>query len=258
MDRLKTPPNIIWTLPFFSNLKQEEKAALLKVSHFRHAQPKEMLFLQGDPLTQLYWICSGAVQIFRETPSGQELTMAIRMIGDMLFDPDALQYKQNHAVNARAMQETTLLAVPLSWIEEHLKSYDHIANKLVFLLAQRAQEAQIEAEHQATMSAAQIVACFLQHLCVVHHYDPAGFELPYSKSLIASRLGMTLESFSRTLPKLKKLGITVKDKRVTFDDIAAIQQFSCGSCSVIEECRVNKMIRRLAQDIIKPCHEIAG
>lgn len=76
-------------------------------------------------------------------------------------------------------------------------------------MAERAHIAEVEAEHQATMSAAQLVACFMQRLCVLYNFDPKGFDLPYSKTLIASRLGMELETFSRTLAKLKEHGIAV-------------------------------------------------
>jgi CRP-like cAMP-binding protein len=237
--------NVIWTLPFFSdlNLKEQEKLELIKVAKFRSTQRGEMLFLQGDPLTNLYWLCDGVVQMFRSTPDGRELTAAIRITGDMLFDPNALQHKQTHTMNARAIKETTLLGISISWMEEHFRTYEHLADKFINILSQRAQEALIETEHQATMNAAQIIACFLQHLCMLHHFDPSNFELPYTKSLIASRLGMELESFSRTLPKLKELGITISGKHVSFSNIESAQHYSCGSCSAIGECQAHKNLQ---------------
>ena len=50
--------------------------------------------------------------------------------------------------------------------------------------------------------------------------DVHGFTLPFKKSLIASRLGMELETLSRALPKLKEHGITVKGSQVVFHDVA--------------------------------------
>ena len=245
MTETKTSPSMIWSLPFFSDLSEQEKAQLLKIASFKHVDNKHMVFLQGDKLTHLYWICRGAVQMFRETPDGHELTESIRIAGDVLFDPDALQLKQVHTMNARAVQETTLLAVPSTWISENFQSFNHLANKLLLILSQRVQEGRIEAEHQATMNASQIVACFLQHLCVSHQCDPRGFDLPYSKSLIASRLGMELESLSRTLPKLRELGIIVRGKHVFFSDIAAAQRHACGACSIAGECHTHKEMSKL-------------
>lgn len=240
-------PSVIWTLPFFSDLKEKEKAELLRVASFKHVGRRKAVFFQGDELSHLYWICKGAVQLFRETPDGHELTESVRIVGDVLFDPDALQLKQTHTMNARAVQETTLLAIPAEWFSSNLEYFNNLASKFLLIMAQRVQEARIEAEHQATMNAVQIIACFLQHLCVLHRFDPNGFELPYSKSLIASLLGMELESLSRALPKLRALGITVNGKQVSFTNIETAQQYSCGSCSVTGECHVNKEMQKSAQ-----------
>ena len=210
MIDVKICNTVIWTLPFFSDLQEKERSELLKVSSLKHIKRGDLIFLQGDELKYLYWVCDGAVQMCRSTTDGHELTSSINICGDLLFDPDALQNKNNHIMNARAIKDTTLLAIPTTWFAENLKSYDNLASKFITLLSQRAQKALLDAEHQATMSATQLVACFLQDLCVSHHLDPHGFELPYTKSLIASRLGMELETFSRTLPKLKdEFGITV-------------------------------------------------
>lgn len=246
MADVQVSSNIILKLPFFSGLNGEEKAELLKAATFKHIQRGEILFLHGSPLTNLYWICDGTVQMFRSTPDGHELTSSINIVGDLLFDPDALQHKQNHTMNARAIQDSTFLTLSLVWFDEHIKSYEGLQDSFFNLLAQRAQEAVIETEHQAVMNATQLVACFLQKLCVSHDLPPRGFDIPYTKSIIASRLGMKLESFSRTLPKLKALGITVSGKYVSFDNIEAAQQHSCHSCSAIYECPAHRIMKELA------------
>jgi hypothetical protein len=103
-------------------------------------------------------------------------------------------------------------------------------------ISDRLHSAQIEAEHQSTMSATQIVACFLQRLCVLYELDPSGFELPYSKTLIASRLRMELATFSRTLKKLKEEGINVERTHVVFTDKQKTRRFVCDECSLSEDC----------------------
>ena len=96
------------------------------------------------------------------------------------------------------------------------------------------------------MSATQLVACFLQRLCVLYDFNPREFELPYSKTLIASRLGMELETFSRTLNKLKENGISVEGTRVMIHDLRRIEQFVCATCSVAEDCTTHKNMEKKA------------
>jgi CRP/FNR family transcriptional activator FtrB len=49
---------------------------------------------------------------------------------------------------------------------------------------------------------------------------PETLTLPYEKSVLASLLGMTRESLSRVLPKLREHGVTVRGKDVVFQDVA--------------------------------------
>ena len=49
--------------------------------------------------------------------------------------------------------------------------------------------------------------------------------LPYEKALIAGRLGMTPESFSRALAALKKIGVSVDHSSVEIADVAALRGF---------------------------------
>ncbi|MDB2415204.1 helix-turn-helix domain-containing protein [Rickettsiales bacterium] len=86
------------------------------------------------------------------------------------------------------------------------------------------------------MTATQMVACFLQRLCILYGHDPQDFELPYSKTLIASRLRIELETFSHTLKRLKKEGITVEGKDVSFTNKQKTGHFVCDECSLSEDC----------------------
>ncbi len=49
--------------------------------------------------------------------------------------------------------------------------------------------------------------------------------LPYEKALIASRLGMQPESFSRALKQLRPLGVEVRGDDVTISDIKALAAY---------------------------------
>src|SRR5471030_2400757 len=98
------------------------------------------------------------------------------------------------------------------------------------------------------MSAAQLVACFMQRLCVLYDFNPAGFDLPYSKTLIASRLGMELETFSRTVAKLKEHGITVEGTHVEIHDLGRVEQYVCGFCSIAEDCPTHQAMEKKASE----------
>lgn len=224
------------TLPLFSGLKTHESEFLLENSRLRDCERGTFLFMYGDTITNFYVICRGSVQIFRETPDGHEVTSDLLIAGDSLNADEIITTKITHTVNARAVDDAQLLEIPILWMRENLSHFDHIAAYLMTSLSDRLHSAQIEAEHQSTMSATQIVACYLQRLCVLYGFDPYGFELPYSKTLIASRLRIELETFSRTLKNLRDEGIEVDGSHVSFIDSSKISHFVCEQCSLSEDC----------------------
>lgn len=224
------------TLPLFSGLTKSENKLLLANSKLRGCEPGEFLFMHGDTIINFYVVCRGVVQIFRETPDGHEVTSDLLISGDSLNTDEIITKQTNHNKNARTVDKTLLLEIPHKWMQENLNNFDHMSAHLLAGLSDRLHSAQIEAEHQSTMSATQIVACYLQRLCVLYDFDPHEFELPYSKTLIASRLRIELETFSRALKNLKNEGIVVKGTRVSFTNMAKTSQFVCKHCSLSEDC----------------------
>lgn len=224
------------TLPLFSGLTKQENKLLLANSRMRACERGTFLFMHGDTITNFYVVCRGTVQIFRETPDGHEVTSDLLIAGDSLNADEIITKQVTHNKNARAVDDALLLAVPVIWMQGNLSNFDHMASHLMATLSDRLHSAQIEAEHQSTMSATQIVACYLQRLCMLYEFDSSGFELPYSKTLIASRLRIELETFSRALKNLKSEGIEVNGTQVSFTDKQKTGHFVCDKCSLSEEC----------------------
>lgn len=229
-------------LPLFSDLSPEESAMLARNSRIISCKRGNFLFRQGDRVTFFYVMCRGAMQIYRETPSGSEVTDDILISGDCLNAGEVAGTQAVHPANARAVEDCSILEIPVSWMREHLTDFDAVAKKLMASLADRLNTAQVEAGQAATMSAPQIVACYLKKLCVLYNFDPNGFELPYTKSLIASRLRIEKETFSRTLPTLRDHGITVSGAHVSIRDLRKADNFACSECSEAGECVTQRLL----------------
>lgn len=224
------------TLPLFSELDSEELALLAAHSQLRRCSRGQYLFMHGDTIRNFTIICQGTVQVFRETPDGHEVTSDILIAGDCINSEEIIGNRSVHTTNARIVDDAQVLEVPISWMRSHLRDFNILAPRLLQSLSDRLYSAQREAEHRSTLSATQIAACYLQGLCVLYDFDPAGFTLPYSKTLIASRLRMELATFSRTLQKLKDVGITVTGNQVAFTNLTRAERFVCDDCSVSHDC----------------------
>ena len=63
-------------------------------------------------------------------------------------------------------------------------------------------------------------------------------KLPYDKTLVASKLGMQPETFSRALSKLKKnTGIEVQGSIITIPDFKMLSDYCCSVCSSEYPCK---------------------
>lgn len=238
-------------LPLFSAITPEECTRIIQNSCIRNCEHGQFLFMHGEPITHFYVICRGTVQIFRETPDGHEVTSDLLIAGDSINANEIMTEQSLHSMNARAIDDAMLLEIPIGWMKEYLNNFDHMSAHLMAALSDRLHSAQIEAEHQSTMSATQIVACYLQRIYVLYDFDVNGFELPYSKTLIASRLRMELATFSRTLKRLKTEGITVKGTHVTFTDPQKTGRFVCDTCSLSEDCPAHLSLHSNMKETVK-------
>jgi len=227
----------------FKGLNEEEKDNLLKDGKIRYINKKEFLFRHGDPLLNFYVICFGTIQLVRSNADGGEKTLNILsahdiICGDRIYDPCT-----THQFNAVAVNDAVVIEFPKLWLKDTVKKYSEFALNLLTSISHQVQAAELEAEHQANMSATQLVSCFLQELCLIHDFNPKSFELPYSKKLIASRLGMELETFSRTLPKLRECGIIITGSHVEIKILNKIEESVCDHCSIEGDCLAHKSLR---------------
>ena len=226
--------DLIRNIPLFSGLSETEKDALLKEGSIYFYPRKSILFRREDPSAYFYVIYNGIVRLFHETTDGHEITTHIRIAGDTIcttgiFSPDTV-----HKTHAMAVSDVTTIEFPAEWIKNAARNYGAIASNILTALSQRSRQLKQEAENQRMMTASQQVACFLKRICALYGFDPRGFDLPYSKSLIASRLGLSQETLSRTFVALQELGVTVKGKHVIIRDIQSLEQNVCGHCTAAE------------------------
>ena len=79
-------------------------------------------------------------------------------------------------------------------------------------------------EQLQVLSTAQRVGDFLLRFCPPGPGN-AVFELPFDKSLIARRLGMKPETFSRALAKLRAVGIETHGATVSVEDLERLRAY---------------------------------
>ena len=234
----------IKSAPIFNGLSDNEKDDMLNAGKVRSLNKGEFLFLHGEQITHFYIICSGVIQIFRNNSDGTEKTLHLLTAQNTICESEICESCTAHQFHAMAVQDAIIIAFPKKWLRESIGKYADFSFNILSIISHRIQMMELEAEHLAIMSVTQMVACFLEKLCLNYKFNPSGFKLPYSKKLIASRLGIEVETLSRTLLKLKDYGIIVTGSMVTINNFCKLEQQVCAHCSVKQDFPIYQNLQK--------------
>jgi CRP/FNR family transcriptional activator FtrB len=180
--------------------------------------PRDVVVLeQGDPPDMLHIVVEGAVEMYAES-GGERSTIAV-------FEPlsafilAAVVTDLPHLMSARTLQPTRLLMIPAPVIHDLMNEDRAFALAMADELARGFRTMVRTTKNLKLRDTAPRVMNYLLMLRVsAGNVDTV--QLPYEKNVIASLLGMTRESLSRALPKLREHGVVVRGNDVIFQDVA--------------------------------------
>lgn len=222
--------------PLMQGVDESTLARVSAQTRTRKAYKGTILFMQGDDAAALYIIQRGWIKLFRQTLDGDEVVVDI-LNEDFLFGDSSLVQGNNYSSSAQAVEETELLEIPAIALHEAVEASHRFSLNLLAAFARRRRQKDKEIEHLTLKNAPQRIGCFLLRLC---HADASGrvvLHLPYDKMLVASRLGMQPETFSRALARLKvETGVQTQGPSVIIPSIEQMIDYTCSSCSDAFPC----------------------
>ncbi len=174
-----------------------------------------MLFDQAEQAAFAQILMTGSVEMLGVLDKGETRIELVHAV-DLLL-PAAVLTRQPYLLRARVLDEAYLLMIRADAFRAALIE-DH-ALCLAVLACQAAQfRRQVkQAKNIRMRSAEERVGCYLLRL---HRNAPPGaaVHLPLNKRQIASELGMTRETFSRTLGMVARHGVRVDRDTVVIED----------------------------------------
>lgn len=202
-----------------------------------HGYPKgRIIFMQEDEAERFYLLVSGWVKLFRETLDGEEAVIDVVDGGHLLGESVIFENDTYHC-GAEVVEDAALVSMPLSLLKEAVETSTVMAKNL-FTAMSRAKRLQTkELEHRTIQNAPQRIGCFLLRLIPKNTEKNIVLHLPYDKTLMAARLGMKPETFSRALNRLRdETGIRIRGASVEIDDVKMLSDYSCSACSSAYPC----------------------
>lgn len=216
---------------FLQNCPQDIFARFRECASYSTHDKGRVLFLQEEPAERFFIVESGWVKLFRETLDGEQAVIDVLSQG-CVFAETAIFNDNTYPYSAEVVDRSELISLPLHILQTEVAKNDVITMNMLNQLAKHSRKQEKEIEHLALQSAPQRIGCFLLRLFDQSRQDLVTIHLPYDKTLIAARLGMQPETFSRALKKLRDAtDIQVTGSTVLIKDISKLSSFSCGTCS---------------------------
>lgn len=211
-------------LPLLATLDEEQLARVLRFAAVQRYAPGAVLFEEGDFPDHLHAVLSGTVELYTSHGS-RDCGILLMSQGDV-FMPAAALFNEPYLNSARVLTSARLLLLNAEVIREEVARSPELALQATRVLAGQFRMAVRHVIDLKCRNAAQRLAAFLLRL-VDESGTPESAELPIPKRSLASRVGMTAETLSRTLQTLADNGLVVRGSRVLVRDRAAIEAF-CG------------------------------
>jgi CRP/FNR family transcriptional regulator len=178
----------------------------LASASLRRVEAKELLFAEGDAVSHLYRIETGAIALYKVLADGRRQIMGFAYPGDLI----GLGAEREHVMNAQAIKPTRVRCLLAASLRQAATKDPMLALKLYEALAGELATTRDLLLTTGQRSALERVAGFLLAFSRRNDrngLDPTGFELPMTRTDIGDFLGLTIETVSRTFTKLKLLGL---------------------------------------------------
>lgn len=208
----------------FSALSRETAERLVDAPGTRVYEKGVLLFDQGAPAEFFYLVIDGWVKVFRSSIGGDETVVSLFQRGET-FAEASIFMGGHYPVSAETVTTCRLLRFSGRKLREIVREQPEVALSMLASSSQHLKMLVSQIDHMKRLTAPQRLAHFLLKLGP-RAGGPCTIDLPYEKALLANRLGMTPESLSRALGKLKPLGVSVVRDSIGIADTAQLRKFA--------------------------------
>lgn len=230
---------IVRAMPLFRGLDEDRIDRILAPSSVRRCPKGEVIAREGHAAESLHILLSGSVEVFTSDGS-RDLTLIIFARGD-LFMPAAALLQEPYLASVRTLKLSRLLFLKAPAMREEMAQCPKLACRLMAILAGQFRVVLRRVKDDRIRSGPQRLAAYLLRLI-----DEKGMgdsaELPFAKGTLASRLGMTPETMSRSLAALTDHGLVVRGHRVLLRDRERAHRF-CSPDPLIDGREAGSHVR---------------
>jgi CRP/FNR family transcriptional regulator len=186
-----------------------------------------ILFWEGDVANDLFEIASGCLRLYKMMPDGRRAITGFMFPGEIL----GVAFKDRYLFTAEAVTPVRLRRFPRTQLHASLARAPGLSREVLAMACDELSAAQEQMLLLGRKTAVERIAYFL--VTVARHIEAGGkparaIDLPMSRTDIADFLGLTMETVSRVLGKLKVEGLISlpTSHHVTLNQLGQLQRLA--------------------------------
>ncbi|ESU30405.1 Crp/Fnr family transcriptional regulator [Bacillus sp. 17376] len=199
--------SVLARFSLFRDLDDQELEKIIDISISREWKKNSHIFMQGDPLENVYFIHEGKVKIYKSDANGREQIVAILKKGEM-FPHVGFFRKGGYPGYSEVLERASLVVVPISQFEKVLVDNPHLSIKVFKVLGEKIVDLQERLEAQILNNTYEQIIKLLIRLGELHGEKQEDgtvlLKADFTNKDLANMIGTTRETVSRTLTKMKK------------------------------------------------------
>jgi CRP-like cAMP-binding protein len=219
-------PSVVETLrttPLFSAFGDADLAVVTHLCHLKALEPEEILFREGEACGAVYCLVSGLVKLYVSGPDHHEKVVEFVDPG-RTFAEAAMFSGQGYPVNARALDDSLVVAIDAFSLMRYLREHSELAWQMLAVMSRRLHYLVGQIRSLSLHNSEQRLAAYL-----LDNYDPGEPDrpvarIPARRSELASMLGLTTETLCRGVAKFRREGwIETVDHDIVVHDPEALR-----------------------------------
>lgn len=201
-------------IPLFNGLASEEIARIARSTREVTTNKGGILFHKGDTCSGFHLLVYGQVKLAFTSPQGNEKVVEILSQGQS-FGEAIMFMDKPYIIFAQALTDSLLLHISKAAVYEELQRDHNLCRKMLAGMAMRLHQLMHDVESYSLHSGKErIIGYLLQELPEANqNATQVSVTLSTNKGVIASRLNLTQEHFSRILHELTELGLIIVEGR---------------------------------------------
>ena len=193
-------------------------------------EPDHAIVREGETEERFSNIISGVVKLSKLTEDGRRQIVSLQFAPDFLGRP----FSQHSDCEVEAATEVKLCSFPRNTLLSMIKSSPELEHKLFAQASRELQEARDWLLTLGRKSAIEKVATFLHFVATrinpenAAESSPLLIDLPLNRADIADYLGLTIETVSRQITKLRNAGVivVVNNRTIEIPDVQKLEKLS--------------------------------